>query len=85
MWRNRSAASLTADDHLGMGVAGGADGDPRHEVEEAVAVHVLDHRPAAVGDGQRVLLDVAGRGPRPRRAATIAWAFGPGGGTTIFG
>ena len=43
-------------DHLGMAVSSGVDRDARHEIEEAVAVHVLDHRPLPSGDDQRIFL-----------------------------
>ncbi len=47
----------------GMAVAGRRDGDPRGEVEESVAVEVLDHRPLRPADDQRIR-------PRVRRATS---------------
>jgi hypothetical protein len=44
--------------HRRVVVPGRADRDPRHEVEEPVAVHVLDHRAPPAGDDERILLDV---------------------------
>ena len=32
-------------DHVGMGMAGGVDGDTGRAVQEDVAVHILDHAP----------------------------------------
>ena len=58
-----SRGVLNRLDHRGVAVSGGADRDARHEVEEAVAVHVLDHGPSAPRDDERILLDVAGGRP----------------------
>ena len=70
-------------DDLGMTVSGGVDGDAGGEVEEEVAVHVLDDRPAApfahqrvdTGVGRRHIERVAGQqflGARPgQRGADV--------------
>src|SRR5438270_82262 len=52
---------LNGGDDVRVAVAGGGDGDARGEVEEEVAVHVLNHRPAAAGDDKRVDPCVGGR------------------------
>ena len=64
MWRKRSAASFTAATTFGWPYPVDDDRDAGHEVEEAVAVHVLHHDALPARDDQRVLLDVAGGGPR---------------------
>lgn len=46
---------------VGMTMAGGGDGDAGREVEEQIAVHVLDHRPAAPGHHQRIAPGVGRR------------------------
>ena len=51
-------------DDVGVGVAGGVDRDARRAVEEHVAVHVLDHRPGAALDDQRVAARVRRRDDR---------------------
>src|SRR6266550_4089904 len=48
--------------HLRMAVARGCDRDTRHEVEEPVAVDVLDHRPRPARHGERILLGIGRRG-----------------------
>ena len=48
-----------------MAVSGGRNRDARHEVEVAVAVHVLDHHAFAAGDDERVLLEVGVRRKGP--------------------
>jgi hypothetical protein len=46
-----------------VAVPGGRHRDSGHEVEEPVAVHVLDHGTLAARHDQGVLLDVAALGP----------------------
>ena len=52
---------------FGMPVARGRHRDARHEIEEAIAVHVLDHGALAARHGERILLGV-----RRRREAVLA-------------
>ena len=48
-------------DHLGMRVPGGCDGDARHEIQKAIAVHVPDLGAFAVVDDERISARVGGR------------------------
>ena len=62
---------------LRVGVAGGDDGDAGVEVEEAVAVDVLEHAPAAAAHDERVHAVSDGLVTASSRAM-IAAARGPG-------
>ena len=61
---------------FGMPVARGRDGDSRHEIEEAVAVHILDHRALAARDREWILLRIRRGG-----VAVLPLDDGPGLGT----
>ena len=52
---------LNGGDDLGMAVAGGGYGDAGGEVEELVAIHVLDHDAASALGDQRIGAGVGGR------------------------
>ena len=71
MWISRPACLRIARDDLGVAVAGGRDGDPGGEVEEPVAVDVLDHRHLRPTDHQRI-------GPGVRRGHHRVVAVQPG-------
>src|SRR5712664_921979 len=45
---------------LGMTIARGGDGDPRHEIEETIAVDILDHGALAARHRERILLGIRG-------------------------
>ena len=55
--------ALDRGDDAGVGVAGGRDRDPRREVQEQVAVDVLDRRAAPADGDDRVRARKAGRRP----------------------
>jgi hypothetical protein len=55
---------LNRRDDLGMAVPGVGDRDPCGDVEEEIAVHILDDAPAAAFDEQRVCWCVRGRNVR---------------------
>ena len=58
MWMNFAAWSAIALTTSGMRHAGGVHGDPGGAVEEDVAVDVLDDRPFAARDDQRIVARV---------------------------
>jgi hypothetical protein len=64
---------LDGRDDLRVAVPRAGDGNPAHEVEEAVAVDVLDHDPRTPRDDKRVFLEVG-----VRREGAIAVDDGPG-------
>ena len=85
MWMNFAACSAMARDDVGMRNAGGIDGDAGGAVEEPVAVDVLDHRPLAAGDDERIVARVGRRDTYFASRSMIALAFGPGSGVLISG
>ena len=76
---------LDRRDDLGVAVPRRGDGDAGGEVEEQVAVHVLDDAPAAALDDQRIhaACTTATRTACPARAS--AAPFGPGSGVRMSG
>ncbi len=67
-----------------MTVAGGRDGDAGGEIEEAIAVHVLNDGPTAALDHKRIDARVRRRDVRASRWSN-ACALGPGKGVRIWG
>ena len=77
MWINFAAWSLDGVDHAGMAVAGGDDGDAGVQVEEAVAIDVLDDGAVAARDHERVGARV-GRRENARVALDDGFRLGAG-------
>ncbi len=72
MWIKRPGLLADRRHDPGMRVPDVGHGDPRREVEEAVAVHVLDHRPLGAAHHQRI-------DPRVRRRHDPMVTLEPGG------
>ena len=72
MWINRRALLANRRDDPRMRMPDVGHGDPGGEVEETVAVHVLDHRPLRPPHHQRI-------NPRVRRRHHPLVALEPGG------
>ena len=76
---------LDRRDDLGMAVPGGGHGDAGGEVEEQVAVHVLDDAAAAALDERADRRGVYDGDTYSLSRASIAAPFGPGSGVRMSG